>query len=614
MSVDNVAKVTVHSQIGVTALIEALLKGWNEQLAPNVIAAIEAGCRDNANDVRSLVEASIVALKNLPLERVTGATRETLQNICIYYLQKSQFPDALDVAQLGIAHSTGSEFWEGRFLHSQGIFFLETGNYEAALESHMRALEIQSRLGDEEKIGYAWLSIANVCFSASYYSLAEKLYEQVVATASGVDLRILANGNLAGLALETGELERGIRLARTALVMMPSTNNPNKRMWNAAYLCTIVRLSAALGKGDEALYVAEQTREFAVSDHCDSYIAQLAQFARGTALCATGDFGEGTAILQQLLEINRSKGNVASERSTLNELVRVYERGGQPEKALSYLKETLDLNKRARRAQIELWRLYASPSPSKDVGSDRYLATRQAALQSDMGRRIDACVEMALVAGFFAGYDEGHIYRRSRLGRLIADAAGWDPQRTNNIELAAQLIDIGMAAIPEQLLSKPSSLSEDERRLIGEHTSFGAEMLRRANLSVLEAAAVAATHHHERWDGSGTPSGLSGTAIPLEARLIALCDVFEAMTHDRPWRKAIPFEEALNEIERLQGTWFDPVLTGLFVKSLRQVLSVTHDWNSFLAGDTQSSGFVKARQLLTRFGSVPNHGTGTRDC
>lgn len=603
--VTDVTNMTVRSNIGATELIKAASEGWNEQIAADVIAAIEADCRDSAEHVRCLVEVVVVALKELPLDKAMDNTCKVLQGICRYYLHKSQFADALGAAQLGITHSGSSDYWRGRFLHSQGIFFLEMGKYEAALESHISALEIQSRLGDHEKIGYAWLSIGNVCFSASHYSLAEKLYEQVASTAPSADLAILANGNLAGVALETGQLDRGIRLARTALTLMPQTTNPSKRVWNAAYLCTIVRLSAALGRSEEAVDVAEQARQLAVSDHFDSYIAQFARFAQGTALCASGDFREGTEILKELLDINRARQNVASERSTLNELIRVYERGGQPEQALFYLRETLELNKMARRAQLELWRWYASPSTSMEVAADRYLATREAALQNDIDRRVDACIEMALVASFLAGYDEGHIYRRGGLARLIAGAAGWDDQRKRDIELAAQLIDIGMVAIPDRLLLKPSTLSDDEHRLVCEHTSFGAEMLRRANLAALKTAVLTATHHHERWNGCGSPSGLSGTAIPIEARLIALCDVFEAMTHDRPWREAIPINEALNQIANLAGDWFDPELTGMFLKSLREVLSITDDLNTFLAGDTQPSAFASARKLLSRLEKSP---------
>ena len=95
-------------------------------------------------------------------------------------------------------------------------------------------------------------------------------------------------------------------------------------------------------------------------------------------------------------------------------------------------------------------------------------------------------MEMAVSAGILAGYDESHIYRRSRLTWFAAKAAGWDDQKTDDLVLAARMIDVGMIAIPDSVLRKPRLLSIDERQLVSEHTSYGAELLRSAKLSRLE--------------------------------------------------------------------------------------------------------------------------------
>jgi HD-GYP domain-containing protein (c-di-GMP phosphodiesterase class II) len=126
-----------------------------------------------------------------------------------------------------------------------------------------------------------------------------------------------------------------------------------------------------------------------------------------------------------------------------------------------------------------------------------------------------------------------------------------------------QLHDIGKIGIPDHILNKPGRLSGDEVKVIMNHPELSAQILQSTSLKEIIPAVKG---HHERWDGGGYPSGLEKNEIPIEARILAIADTFDAMTTSRPYRKALPVKEALDEIRRCSGTQFDPLLAEQFLK------------------------------------------------
>jgi putative two-component system response regulator len=304
--------------------------------------------------------------------------------------------------------------------------------------------------------------------------------------------------------------------------------------------------------------------------------------------------------MKNILRVEYSEGRVGLARDVLRALGEVYERHGDPERALEYLQEEFNLNLEASRAQVALQKQFDEHPETARLYTDRFFARRRAALETSVRQRIDARTELAVMAGRLNGYDELHIFRRGRLAKLTATAAGWTAQEIRDAVVAAQLVDIGIIAVPEKILRRPRLLTVAERRLVNKHSAYGVELLSSAKLQALDTAAKVARHYKEHWDGGGFPDGLAGAAIPIEAQLVALCDVFEAMTHDRPWRRALQVSDALSEIESLAGSWFAPMLTRIFVRSVREALSNTEEWEAFLSEDAQSSGFVKTKHLLVR--------------
>ncbi len=168
-----------------------------------------------------------------------------------------------------------------------------------------------------------------------------------------------------------------------------------------------------------------------------------------------------------------------------------------------------------------------------------------------------------------------HIRRIGRDSALLARAYGLDEEAVRAIDLAAPMHDVGKVAIPDSILLKPGELSQGEREVMQRHTQIGHDILAYSGSPLLDLAAEIALTHHERFDGSGYPAGLSAEGIPLAGRIVAIADVFDALTSDRPYRPRLPLEHALEIMRKGRGTHFDPALLDSFLEHLDEVLEVS---------------------------------------
>jgi putative two-component system response regulator len=158
-----------------------------------------------------------------------------------------------------------------------------------------------------------------------------------------------------------------------------------------------------------------------------------------------------------------------------------------------------------------------------------------------------------------------HTRRVGVAAARLSTEAGGDPDMAVLIEHAAPLHDLGKVGVPDAVLLKPGRLTPEEFEVIRAHPTIGAQIIGETNSDVLNLARVIAQTHHERWNGEGYPAGLRGEAIPLPGRIVAVCDVFDALTHERPYKRAWTTEEAVGELVAERGTFFDPDLVDLFV-------------------------------------------------
>lgn len=176
-------------------------------------------------------------------------------------------------------------------------------------------------------------------------------------------------------------------------------------------------------------------------------------------------------------------------------------------------------------------------------------------------------------AGEFRDDDTGqHTYRVGFTTALLAEKQGYPPDRVKWIQQAARLHDVGKIGVSDLILLKPGKLTEEEFELMKTHTLIGSQVLEGGKTELIQIAQRIALNHHERWDGTGYPNGISGETIPIEARMAAVADVFDALTHDRPYKKAWPVAEAVAEIDKQSGKQFDPKVVDAFLTLDHQML------------------------------------------
>jgi len=161
-----------------------------------------------------------------------------------------------------------------------------------------------------------------------------------------------------------------------------------------------------------------------------------------------------------------------------------------------------------------------------------------------------------------------HSLRVAHLAVVIAERIGVQTTEISLVEWGGLLHDLGKIGVPDRLLFKPARLTSEETRVMQEHSVIGHGMI--APIRRLRVPAEIVLYHHERFDGSGYPSGLKGECIPVGARLVAIADVFDALSHARPYRTALPVEAALAEIRLASGARYDPRLVRAFVELAEQ--------------------------------------------
>lgn len=178
--------------------------------------------------------------------------------------------------------------------------------------------------------------------------------------------------------------------------------------------------------------------------------------------------------------------------------------------------------------------------------------------------------------GIRDGDTGSHIDRVSYIAGMIAEELGLEQPHSRMIFLASPLHDVGKLGVPDSILLKPGKLTADEFREMQKHTELGAHILGGSSSKLIQIAETIAANHHEKWDGTGYPRGLKGDEIPIEARIVAIADVLDALCSDRPYKSAWPLDAAFAEILNSSGKHFDPACVAAFCRrwpEIRQTFS-----------------------------------------
>lgn len=196
-----------------------------------------------------------------------------------------------------------------------------------------------------------------------------------------------------------------------------------------------------------------------------------------------------------------------------------------------------------------------------------------------------------------------HIKRMSHFTRAISAAMGCDEDTCSLFFHASPMHDIGKIGIPDHILLKPARLDPEEWSTMKTHTTIGAEILSGHDSLLIRTAQAIALTHHEKWDGSGYPAGISGEEIPFAGRIVAVCDVFDALTSQRPYKQPWPLDEVLREMRACSGAAFDPAIVDVFLKTLPTLLSIKERFED----EKTRVARIEIPHNLSRFRST--HGT-----
>lgn len=370
-----------------------------------------------------------------------------------------------------------------------------------------------------------------------------------------------------------------------------------------------VWLKSAMGLRDEET-VAERLKM--IRSLSDAFKSPRLQLNRELAEAAHEIYaGNLTVAVAKLLEmLKHSKKMPGIYRDNLVLLVRAYEKGHDHAGALIYLGELVEFLGKSQvaavRSKLEVIReRVQTPMPGKDdaraviMAIQKIPGSQKEEIEVPESLYRDALERLAVSAELREDSFGRHAYRVGRLTGLLANSLGYGHKFSEDVELAARLHDIGKLGIPDGLLMKPGKLTDAEFMVMQRHTTIGAQILQQCSHPAFRLAEQISLHHHEKWDGTGYPKALRGDAIPEVARIAALADVYDALTHARAYKHAWTHTEAVLEIERTSGTHFEPRMVTAFVKLVDHLRRSHGDrFDDYLAEAGNHSSFIQARDKM----------------
>lgn len=510
---------------------------------------------------------------------------------------------------IALAERTGNKPLLRRANTAHGILCADTGNIPVAIEAYVKALELAQELKDPAGECAIWNNLGLALHYAAQYGEAIRCFQHGAAIAySRPDLlamRVVALTNIGLSCLHLEDFHLGLRSLEDAIRLNNRPVTVNDFLSRTILETHYTRLLLEVDNFEKAREHSEMAKVFAArakTVRADT----MAAVAEGLCEVHAGMTDVGLSRLTMALEKARLLRSALGD--TLIAMVKAQEAAGRPERALVYLRELLEHTRKlqqenALRHLKLLEQVNAQPS-ANPIRPTTALERREALLRGKVAEqelfkaRVEMLERLAVAAELRDDSTGEHAYRVGKLAALLAVEYGCDDDTIFMLDLAGRLHDIGKIGVPDAILLKPGRLTEPERQIMRAHTTVGAELLAKSNIVQMQMAEDIARYHHEWWDGNGYPSSLSGTAIPLAARITALADVFDALTHKRPYKDAWTVNAALTEISALRGRQFDPELTAIFVTLVERLNQEHHDLDQFLGQSARNSPFLQARSKI----------------
>jgi putative two-component system response regulator len=559
----------------------------------------------------TLADRAYSALQGLPPSRNAA---DCLIDLATHQFMAGHAERALDPSDdaAEISRKVGDKRRLWRALNTGGVMSNQTLDYPGALTKLNEALQIANELGDSEcraktigNIGVAHHNSAQYADSLEAYEAVVRLSERNPTLARQ---REGALSNIAYGALLVRDIGRGIGAVEDALGTASEPKTPVEAVARVQLELVYVRLLIEVRQFDKARERARIARQLAEASG-SPFARNLALGAEAMSEIGAGAVDIGLTRLKKMVEEARH-GAEGHLRDALLVSARGYQLAGQPDVSSLNVHEIMAINSRVRAALLKMhqgrhlkavqreWQLrYDAAEAEQRLELDAQLASGILA-QSNA----EYLEKAALAAELFDDATGYHVYRVGSMTREVAKAKGMDPHTCLLVEIAARQHDIGKVLVPESILNKPGRFTPEERAIMETHAAEGARLIREAGggLPQMHIAEEIAHFHHEKYDGTGYPNKLKGTQIPLSARICALSDVFDALTHRRCYKEAWTITDALAEIQRGRGTHFDPELTDMFLALVPKLIRETGDLETFLAAPGANSKFIKDRAAINR--------------
>ncbi len=551
------------------------------------------------------VAAAHNELRALPQTPPSALRAECLLDIAHYFYVSGQTLLAIEPAGKAVdcARALGDQRLLRKSLTFLGVFLADTGNIPGAVECYASALDLAHRTQDLLAEGSVWNNLGLALVYSAQYADAIRCFRRTLALASQEAALQPLTGpaliNIALASLHAEDYETGLRTAEAAVQALGQPTSASDLLYRVSVESISTRLLLEVDGLAAAKERCDAARDYASRSHSQR-AEQAAAIAEGLYEVYAGKTDIGLTRLQTALQ--QARVFKFSLRDALIAMVKAHDRAGKPQLALIHLRELLNVTKKTQQERALIHNRMHLESLGFDVAQARSSMLPGAPVEpvnrEQLVAQIALLVRQAIAAELIEDPSGEHIFRVGKLSALLAAELGHDDDACFMIEMSARLHDIGKIGVPEAIIARRGVIEPGQRVLVQSHANIGAELLLQSGLPHIQMAVDVARHHHEKWDGSGYPDGLAMEAISEVARIVALVDSFDAMTHDRPYRPALSFDRALQEIEAAAGTKFDPGMTTTFLALVRRLAAERADLDAYLGADAQESPFIRARKKI----------------
>ena len=502
-----------------------------------------------------------------------------------------------------------------------GVCAADTGNLPLAMEAYADALSLAQKGENLVQEGKIWQNLGVALIYSGLFKEALACFSRALSFANRTpELKSFVPGlytNIALCNLNLDDIGQGLVAIKKSIELSADPSDAHSVLNRVLAENYYTRLLLEVSNFESARDHARAARHFAAQSK--SPRADIsASVAEGLTEVFSGQADVGISRLTKTLE--QAIALKVTAREVLVALVKAYEFLGQHDKALEYLNKMLEAQRKTQQINVlqhvkrHLEQLHPAEQGASLEDVEQALKKLETRAEVFQGRvaigelkkrdqelfiaRIEVMERLAVAAELRDDSSGKHSYRVGRLAQLLARSTGSSDSEIFMIDIAARLHDIGKVGIPDGILLKPGPLNHSEREIMKTHATIGAEVLAQSQIPHMKMAEDIARYHHEWWDGSGYPNGLSGTNIPLHARMTALADVFDALTHMRSYKQAWTVDSALNEILALRGCQFEPRLTDQFLALVSRLRREHGDLDKLLGAGAEQSQFLLSRQKI----------------